>query len=109
MTQKENLCAPKVSLITTYFSSSLASFSLCLNQNGASALYCAAWKGRADVVKMLVEAKAKINLVIEVGDWKENDERTSGGGGMGGGVVEDANDDGGESFSEKRFIDQRET
>jgi hypothetical protein len=43
--------------------------SLSLNQDGASALHFAAWKGFAEVVTVLVAANANLDLVDEVSDW----------------------------------------
>jgi len=45
------------------------SLSLSLNQDGMSALHVAAKKGSVEVVKVLVDAKANLDLVDKVGGW----------------------------------------
>jgi ankyrin repeat protein len=59
------------------------SLSLSLNQDGKSALHCAANNGSADVAKMLVDANANLELVDKVsasGVTTEERHRAGGGG-----------------------------
>ena len=56
-------------------------------QYGATALYLAAQEGRVNIVRLLIEAKAQINIQRTVCTRERERERGGGGGGGGGNYV----------------------